>query len=92
MNTDGHGCQCAAGVGQKKLIKVGVVKTTMAVVGGQTKGAAGFRAFLGMQQHHAITARAGIGFASAVGVNLSDWQRERCLGSVHTKLSKPQSP
>ena len=32
----------------------------------------GFGAFLGMQQHHAVTARAGIGFASAVGVNLDE--------------------
>jgi len=46
-----------------------VVKTTMAVVGGQPKAAAGFRALPGMQQHHAITARAGIGLAPAIRVN-----------------------
>ena len=40
------------------------------VVGGQLKAAAGFRAFLGMQQYHAITARTGIGFTPAVRVNL----------------------
>jgi hypothetical protein len=49
------------------------------------------RALLGMQQHQAITARAGIGFAPAVRVNLNTrwWNRFQIILCVHRLNALP---
>lgn|ERR1044071_5523426 len=45
------------------------VEHGLPVIGGLPKPTAGFGALLEMQQHHAVTTRARIRFAPAVGVN-----------------------
>ena len=57
---------------------------TRTVIGGQPKAAAGFRALLGMQQHYAVTAQAGIALAPLAAIKGLEMLKQPCKVTLYS--------